>query len=118
MLGCQTCAFSRLAFVFCLWLTAPCPGVRHLHTAMSLNPNPVVYEVPQKRRRRVDLGACDASGRDVVDAAEVFEHIRHIADPEHPLSLEQLHVVREEHITVRDDSNHVSVLFTPTIPHW
>jgi hypothetical protein len=87
---------------------------------MSLNPNPVVYAVkPTVKRRRhdngdllhlgdslvtsvdvddADLAAADA--RDAVDAAEVFELIRHLADPEHPLTLEQLHVVRAEHIHV------------------
>jgi metal-sulfur cluster biosynthetic enzyme len=48
-------------------------------------------------------------------------HIRHINDPEHPLTLEQLHVVCREHVTVeeRDENglSRVAVLFTPTIPH-
>ncbi len=43
------------------------------------------------------------------------EKLRHINDPEHPLTLEQLRVVREAdvHVIGRD----VRVLFTPTIPH-
>lgn len=58
--------------------------------------------------------------------------IRAINDPEHPLTLEELSVVREgaenlcfcgaqvqitEHIDVDDDSDYVRVQFTPTIPH-
>lgn len=35
----------------------------------------------------------DAQGREPVTAAEVFELIRNINDPEHPLTLEQLNVV-------------------------
>lgn len=41
--------------------------------------------------------------------------LRHINDPEHPLSLEQLNVVRPELITVIGES--VKVEFTPTIPN-
>lgn len=87
---------------------------------MSLNPNPVVYAVkPTVKRRRHDNGDLlhddlvtsvlvadaaapgDVSGeRDAIDSEEVFELIRHLADPEHPLTLEQLHVVRAEHVTV------------------
>lgn len=40
------------------------------------------------------VGPLGASlSRDVIDAEEVFEMIRHINDPEHPLTLEQLKVV-------------------------
>lgn len=49
--------------------------------------------------------------------------IRNIIDPEHPLTLEQLNVVRVEHVIVVDKSEcdeniaEVRVDFTPTIPH-
>jgi metal-sulfur cluster biosynthetic enzyme len=43
--------------------------------------------------------------------------IRNINDPEHPLTLEQLNVVQEPHISVSDSDSHISVVFTPTIPH-
>lgn len=40
------------------------------------------------------VGPLGASlSRDVIDAEEVFEMIRYINDPEHPLTLEQLKVV-------------------------
>lgn len=45
----------------------------------------------------------------------VFDIIRHIKDPEHPLSLEQLNVVSIENVAV--EGNRVTVKFTPTIPH-
>lgn len=51
--------------------------------------------------------AADVDGREQIDAAEIFEHIRDITDPEHPYSLEQLNVVEEELITVDDSSGYV-----------
>ena len=55
--------------------------------------------------------------REAIDALEVFEIIRHLNDPEHPLTLEQLRVVSPDGITVDDAQSTVDVLFTPTIPH-
>ncbi|KAH9454351.1 hypothetical protein Pst134EB_014441 [Puccinia striiformis f. sp. tritici] len=65
-----------------------------------------------------------------IDSEEIFDLIRSITDPEHPLTLEDLSVVSPEQITVtypiddEDDiddrsesSPHVMVRFTPTIPH-
>lgn len=52
-----------------------------------------------------------------VDALEVFEHIRHLNDPEHPLTLEQLKVLQLDHVHVDNDKNSVWIEFTPTIPH-
>lgn len=52
-----------------------------------------------------------------VDAREVFDLIRDIRDPEHPLSLEELNVVCEEDIDVDCEKSTVLVKFTPTINH-
>ena len=41
--------------------------------------------------------------------------IRHINDPEHPLTLEALHVVKPELITL--EGNTVKIEFVPTIPN-
>lgn len=49
--------------------------------------------------------------------SEVFDLIRDINDPEHPLTLEQLKVVAEELIKVSSQTKTVQVNFTPTIPH-
>lgn len=46
---------------------------------------------------------------------EIFEIIRSINDPEHPLTLEELSVVDPSLITV--DGRRITVSFTPTIPH-
>ena len=43
--------------------------------------------------------------------------VRSINDPEHPLTLEQLNVVQEQHIDVNNFESRVRVFFSPTIPH-
>ncbi|KAH9821327.1 hypothetical protein DFH28DRAFT_1092937 [Melampsora americana] len=57
-----------------------------------------------------------------IDSNEIFDLIRSITDPEHPLTLEDLSVVSSDQIQVTypedaDDNPHVMVRFTPTIPH-
>jgi len=79
------------------------------------NVNPKTYEV-SKDREKGDTDY-DDSVTDPVDAREIFDLIRDINDPEHPLTLEQLNVVTIDQVDVSDDKNFVEVLFTPTIPH-
>lgn len=43
--------------------------------------------------------------------------IRTVRDPEHPLTLEELHVVEESKVEVDNKENSIHILFTPTIPH-
>ncbi len=50
-------------------------------------------------------------------AREAAELIRHLNDPEHPLTLEQLHVTQLALVRVDDARSEVDVQFTPTIPH-
>jgi len=50
-----------------------------------------------------------------IDGDEIYDLLRSITDPEHPLTLENLGVVSAEQITVNGD--HVLVQFTPTVPH-
>lgn len=58
-----------------------------------------------------------------LNSEEVFEIIRNIQDPEHPLTLEQLGVVSRGQIVLDDVQNttqrrkQLEVRFTPTIPH-
>ena len=54
---------------------------------------------------------------DKIDAFEIFDMLRHINDPEHPLTLEKLQVIKHEQITVDDKTNSIMVKFTPTIPN-
>lgn len=79
------------------------------------NLNPQVFaEADQRKENPSDW---DDAVRDPFDSREVFDLIRSIRDPEHPLTLEQLNVVSEEQCEVDDAGNYVKVLFTPTIPH-
>lgn len=75
------------------------------------NPNPVIYE---KAPRRTHLLTTPP---DKVSPEYIFELVRDINDPEYPNTLEQLAVVRCEHITVDLSRYYVRVDFTPTIPH-
>ena len=92
------------------------PDLQRLMAREGLeNANPTLHTV---------LGSRDASDADwddsitdPFDVREIFDLIRDINDPEHPLTLEQLNVVTEEQITVDDSRSKVEVEFTPTIPH-
>eukprot|EP00903_Cladosiphon_okamuranus_P013271 g12374.t1 len=82
----------------------------------KLNANPTVYKSAATRKSAV--APLDSSvSRDVIDAEEVFEMIRHVNDPEHPLTLEQLKVVSRDAVVVDDGESTVVIEFTPTIPH-
>jgi len=82
-----------------------------------LNPNPVIHQVSDVHRRREET-AEDDSIMDAFDALEIFESIRRINDPEHPIvTLEQLNVVKHTDIVVDNENSEVKVMFTPTIPH-
>lgn len=84
----------------------------------GLNLNPIVYtkEAPKpgSEFRGVEL---DPEAADVIDEEEVFDILRNINDPEHPLTLEQLNVACLDLIKVDDQKSTVDVSFTPTIPH-
>ena len=79
------------------------------------NVNPHVFE--RAKDRLVSAEELDDQVRDEIDAREVFDLLRSINDPEHPLTLEELNVLQEGHIEVNDPESRVEVLFTPTIPH-
>ncbi|XP_005092110.1 cytosolic iron-sulfur assembly component 2B [Aplysia californica] len=79
------------------------------------NANPVVFL--RRKERHVLPEEEDDDVTDKFDSREVFDLIRVINDPEHPLTLEELNVVEESNVKVDDDANAVYILFTPTIPH-
>ncbi|KAJ2725836.1 hypothetical protein GGI07_001043 [Coemansia sp. Benny D115] len=87
-----------------------------MNITQKINDAPQVYDVISNTRAIAEIDF-DDSQRDPVDSDEVYELIRNINDPEHPLTLEQLHVTNREHVFVNDLDNHVLVEFTPTIPH-
>ncbi|XP_068597394.1 cytosolic iron-sulfur assembly component 2B [Brachionichthys hirsutus] len=79
------------------------------------NANPVVFQRAGERR----LAATDEDEdvHDPIDDREIFDLIRAIKDPEHPLTLEELNVVEPIRVKVNDPGSTVDVEFTPTIPH-
>ena len=79
------------------------------------NINPTVFSTASDRSCLAsDL---DDNVSDPVDAREVFDLIRNIKDPEHPLTLEQLNVVSEALCAVDDAASSAVIHITPTIPH-
>lgn len=52
---------------------------------------------------------------DPIDAREIFELVKDIKDPEHPLTLEELNVIREEQIKFDPINQVVTIEFSPTI---
>ena len=106
-----------------------------------INPNPIIYgRHPTLRAFNQSQLVPDVFER--IDAEQVFrmfiplyhifisllinlkpffqkDLIRDIRDPEHPYSLEELNVVREESIVVKDNLREciIRIEFTPTVPH-
>lgn len=83
------------------------------------NENPIIYEVKRKSNlpSAVNFEYNDEEEEEEITSEEIFEHIRHLNDPEHPLTLEQLKVLCVEDILVDNTNKFVTVYFTPTIPH-
>jgi hypothetical protein len=65
-----------------------------MNSPILVNANPIVYEVKNRgETSHRNLDATDNGEREWIDAEELFDWIRSIHDPEHPYTLEQLHVV-------------------------
>ena len=64
-----------------------------------------------------DDNTVETTEREEFSSAEIFQQIRHLNDPEHPLTLEQLNVLQLSNIHVFDAQNVITIYFTPTIPH-
>ncbi|OHT04566.1 hypothetical protein TRFO_27883 [Tritrichomonas foetus] len=79
------------------------------------NPNPIVYEANTYNRQISD--DLDSPERESIDSLEIYQHLRYILDPEHPLTLEQLHILKPDQITVDDVKGNVEIVFTPTVPN-
>lgn len=79
------------------------------------NANPVIYK--QVNERTITNEEEDEGIHDLIDTREIFDMIRYINDPEHPLTLEQLNVIEEKNISVDDENSYLKLYFTPTIPH-
>ena len=92
-------------------------------TSDGRNINPVLRGVEklslktsQKLQERI-AGELDSDIEDAVDSQEIYDMIRHITDPEHPNTLEELAVLNLEDVKVSLDTSEVEVFFTPTIPN-
>lgn len=83
----------------------------------KLNENPTVYAVTRAERAESVDDIEDEDSYEQFDASEVFDLIRDIQDPEHPLSLEQLNVTEVKNVVVDNEKNRVVIHFTPTVPH-
>lgn len=89
------------------------------------NANPTIFTTSRSSKSLAssslwmdDYGASsdsDESDVEAIGSEEIFDHIRSINDPEHPLTLEQLAVVSAPQVEVH--GNNVIVEFTPTVPH-
>ncbi|XP_029377312.1 cytosolic iron-sulfur assembly component 2B [Echeneis naucrates] len=79
------------------------------------NANPVIFQ--RSGERLMTASEEDEDVHDPIDDREIFDLIRSINDPEHPLSLEELNVVEQDRVKVNDVESTVGVEFTPTIPH-
>ncbi|XP_077085410.1 cytosolic iron-sulfur assembly component 2B [Siphateles boraxobius] len=79
------------------------------------NANPLIFQ--RSVERLLTATDEDEDVADPIDDREIFDLIRSINDPEHPLSLEELNVVEQMRVNVNDEESSVSVEFTPTIPH-
>jgi len=77
--------------------------------ALLVNPNPTIYEISETLRD--DSSTLDVDALESYDHLEVFDIIRKINDPEHPLTLEQLNVVKKENVRVENEDNNVVVFF-------
>lgn len=83
----------------------------------KLNANPTVYSSTVRGHAEALEELEDDARVDEIDSLEVFELVRHLNDPEHPLTLEQLHVTSVENVIVDNSRSTVDVFFTPTVPH-
>jgi metal-sulfur cluster biosynthetic enzyme len=59
----------------------------------------------------------DDESFDLIDELEIYDLIRNINDPEHPLTLEQLKVAQHSLVTVDQKTRTILIQFTPTITH-
>lgn len=90
-----------------------CVSGKSLEKEMTkINPTPTIHATTAAETNERDYSD---ENTEPVCGAEIFELVRSIKDPEHPLTLHQLNVLTPGSISV--DGDHINVVFTPTIPH-
>lgn len=94
------------------------------HASSSFSPSPPTsLNDTESSSYRGKVDTPTTASDETIDNQEIYDLIRSITDPEHPLTLEQLAVVNANHITVSHGDTatnklpHVLLEFTPTIPH-
>jgi len=76
------------------------------------------YDIDSKNNSAShDISYADEDSVDPIDAYELFELLRNINDPEHPLTLEQLNVCQVSLLNISNSTSTCDIQFTPTIPH-
>lgn len=123
-------------------ITKQCNAIRYPSYSPTSSSSPVhTKEKRPSASEKEQQEELSHSKRDTITIHEIFDIVRTIQDPEHPLTLEQLNVVRAELIEVFDEKGKtpddtdddgdslpmrgkkkkkfstVRVQFTPTIPH-
>ena len=85
----------------------------------GINTNPVIFnkrDYDELKHLRL-IEELDLKIDDAIDSFEVFDIVRNIQDPEHPLTLEDLNVITLEDIAVDEQKKEILVGFTPTVPN-
>ncbi|GKT15572.1 MIP18 family like protein [Aduncisulcus paluster] len=54
--------------------------------------------------------------REPITTEEIYDIVRYIKDPEHPMTLEELNVVIPSYITIDEVHNHVVIYYKLTVP--
>ena len=85
------------------------------------NPNPIINKTPHqysieflKQREKEEN---DDNIEDPIDKYEIYNLIKNIKDPEHPLTLEEINVVDEDDIEIDNNKKYITIYYTPTIPN-
>jgi len=85
------------------------------------NPNPIINKSPHqysieflKQREKEEN---DDKIEDPIDKYEIYNLIKNIKDPEHPLTLEEINVVNEDDIEIDNNKKYITIYYTPTIPN-
>ena len=85
------------------------------------NPNPIINKSPHqysieflKQREKEEN---DDNIEDPIDKYEIYNLIKNIKDPEHPLTLEEINVVNEDDIEIDNNKKYITIYYTPTIPN-
>ena len=82
----------------------------------KINSFPIVHR-PSSRKALSSVPI--SSDFSVVTSSEIYDVIRDIKDPEHPFTLEELMVVKEDLISVVPCEHYfwITIYFVPTVPH-